>query len=96
MRLEFTPGARLDLLDAHASYEERVSGLGAEFVRAVDSAAAGITRFPKAFPKVHGEVRKAVLRRFPYSLLFVPSRNRILVLACFHHRRDPATWPRLS
>ncbi len=96
MRLEFTPEARLDLLDAQAWYEERVAGLGTEFARAVDSSAAGITRFPEAFPRVHGEVRKAVLRRFPYSLLFVATADCILVLACFHHRRDPATWHRLA
>ena len=33
-----------------------------------------MVRFPRAFPTVHGQVRKAVLRRFPYSLLFIDLR----------------------
>jgi len=66
VRLKFTPEARLDLLDAQAWYDDRVPGLGTEFVRAVDFAASGITRFPAAFPVVRGKIRKAVLRRFPY------------------------------
>ena len=49
-------------------------------------------RFPKAFPTVHGQVRKAVLRRFPYSLLFIVESDDIVVLGYFHHRRDPRTW----
>lgn len=67
-------------------------GLGLEFVRAIDAAAAGILRFPSGFPKVHGEVRKALLRRFPYSLLCILEGEDIVVLGCFHHRQDPRDW----
>lgn len=88
MSLRFLPEARPDIIEARAWYEERAIGLGLEFSRAVDAAASGILRFPRAVPKVHGEVRKAVLRRFPYSLLFLVEDNDILVLACFHHRKD--------
>jgi len=90
--LRLRPEARLDILEARAWYEEKASGLGSEFARAVDGAATGILRFPKAFPTAHGPVRKAVLRRFPYSLLFIVEGHDIVVLGCFHHRRDPRTW----
>lgn len=93
MHVEFKPAARLDLLHAQAWYEDKVIGLGVEFGRAVDAVVAGITRFPEGYPQVHGEIRKAVLRRFPYSLLFRKESERILVLGCFHHRRDPRAWP---
>ena len=91
-RLRFTPEARLDILDARSWYEERAPGLGTEFARAVDVAAAAVLRFPQAFPEVHGPVRKAVMRRFPYSLLFVVEGEEITVLGCFHQRRDPQAW----
>lgn len=68
-RLLFRPQARAELLEAQAWYEQHVPGLGAEFGLAVAAAAAGIVRFPLAHPVVHGQVRKAVLRRFPYALL---------------------------
>jgi len=82
----------LDILEARAWYEERAKGLGEGFTRSIDAAAAGILRFPQAFPQVHGEVRKAVLRRFPYSLLFLIDGEDIVVLGCFHQRQDPRTW----
>jgi len=91
-RLRLTPEARLDILDARSWYEERAPGLGMEFARAVDVAASAILRFPQAFPEVHGPVRKAVMRRFPYSLLFVIEQEGIVVLGCFHQRRDPQSW----
>lgn len=92
--LRFSPAARLDILAASAWYDDRAPGLGAEFVRAVDAMAAGILRFPEAFPVVHGLVRMATLRRFPYALLYIAeaSQAEIVVLACFHHRRDPTDW----
>lgn len=92
MPLRFLPEARLDILEARSWYEERVPGLGDEFVRAVDASAAGILRFPTAYPEVHRDVRKAVLRRFPYSLLFAVDQADLVVLGCFHHRRDPSSW----
>ena len=93
MRVEFKPTARLDLLDAEAWYEDRVRGLGAEFALTVDATVAALTRFPEGYPKVYREVRKAVLRRFPYSLLYTVGEEGIIVHACFHHRRDPRQRP---
>lgn len=92
MRLQFRPQARLDILDARQWYESQSRGLGSEFARAVDAAAAGILRFPASNRRVRGDVRKAILRRFPYSLLYVAAPDEVTVLACFHHRRDPRTW----
>ena len=86
MRVRFRPEARLDILEARAWYEERAAGLGAEFSRAIDFTVAGIIRFPRVFPEVHGEVRKAVVRRFPYSLLHVIEGDEVVILGCLHHR----------
>ena len=92
MALRFRPEARLDILEAQAWYEERVPGLGAEFVRSVDVTVSAILRFPSGFPKVHREMRKAVIHRFPYALLHVIEGDDVLILGCFHHRRDPKSW----
>jgi plasmid stabilization system protein ParE len=66
--------------------------LGAEFVRVVDAAFSSINRNPLQFPQVYGEMRRAVLRRFPYSILFKVSDEEIVVLSVFHSRRDPKRW----
>ena len=40
---------------------------------------------PRQFPTVFKNVRRALLRRFPYSLFFV-------IETCFHASRDPSRW----
>lgn len=87
------PEAEADVRDAYRWYEERVRGLGSEFLRAVDAALASIERTPEAYPIVYEGVRRALLRKFPYGLFYVIEPNRVVVLACFHARRDPTARP---
>lgn len=84
------------MLEAKAWYEERSSRLGSGFAATADAVAGSIQRMPLRFPKVQGEMRKAVFPRFPYSLLFPILDEGILILACFHHRRDPSDWADLE
>jgi toxin ParE1/3/4 len=44
--------------------------LAAEFLRALDATIAAVERNPDQFPQVHGEKRRALLRRFPYGVIF--------------------------
>jgi hypothetical protein len=39
----------------------------------------------------HG-VRRLVLRRFPYSIVFIPRDSAITILAFAHHSRRPGYW----
>jgi hypothetical protein len=45
---------------------------------------------PRQFPAVFKNVRRALMRRFPYSLLFVIEGDALIVIACFHASRDPS------
>jgi plasmid stabilization system protein ParE len=72
--------------DAISWYEDGREGLGRDF-RAVEQLLARIALSPKQFARVRGDVRRAVLGRFPYSIYFVVEDDRILVLAIFHARR---------
>jgi hypothetical protein len=47
---------------------------------------------PRQFPTVLKNVRRALLRRFPYSLFFVIEDEALTVIACFHASRDPSHW----
>ena len=63
--------------------------LGAGVSQAALAAAA---RAPEMYPAVEADVRRVVLRRFPYQVLFYPEGDDLVVLACYHHRRDPQGW----
>jgi plasmid stabilization system protein ParE len=44
------------------------------------------------YPAIHNDVRRVVANRFPFSVYFRAEERRIVVLAVFHGRRDPAIW----
>ena len=94
MRLVFRPEARRELLEAQAWYETRAAGLGLEFARAVDAAVAQVLRMPLAHPVIDDAFRHVYLRRFPYSIIYHVAESEVVVIACFHHRRQPGSWHR--
>lgn len=92
IRIEIRPEARNEMHQAFAWYEEKQPGLGYQFLFAVDVALERIRRHPKTFPLIEDEVRKALLRRFPYAILFELEDSRITVIAVYHGRRKPRGW----
>ena len=88
------PEARADIAGSQKWYEERASGLGDEFVEAVDEILASVTKHPLAFPVVRNVVRRALTRRFPYGVFFLLAEETVVVLAVLHQSRDPELWGR--
>jgi hypothetical protein len=43
---------------------------------------------------VTAKVRRALVRRFPYSVFFTFRDDTTTVIACLHHRRNPRLWRR--
>jgi len=56
---------------------------------AVDQMLKRIVETPDRFRPVRGQIRRALLRRFPYAIHFLPEAHAIIVLAIFHTKRDP-------
>jgi plasmid stabilization system protein ParE len=92
LRITFRPEAERELAEAVDWYEARGQGLGAEFLRSVDAAISHVLRHPILYPIVFETARRAVLRRFPYSLIYVVQHDKLLIVACIHSRRDPPRW----
>ena len=82
-----------DLAGGFGYYEEQNEGLGERFLAAVDSAFDAIENYPEMFSRVHGEVRRAVLSKFPYAVFFRVEAKRVVVLTVLHTARDPKLWP---
>lgn len=87
-RLIVRPVAARDLREAQDWYDEQRPGLGDEFRTAVDAQLARIVEQPHLYPVVYQEARRVVLRRFPYLLYFGLAGDDVVILACFHSRRD--------
>ena len=90
--IRFRVEARFDIQGAYDWYEERSQGLGDRFLAAVDDCLERVAANPRSFPKVHSDVRRALLRRLPYAILYRIEGEFITALGCFHGRRNPRTW----
>ena len=93
-RFVVRPEAEDDLAAAFRWYESKSWGLGTEFLRAVDVCFANVRRIPEGFQEILPGVRRARLRRFPYSVYYVLDEHGVSVLACLHWRRHPREWMR--
>lgn len=88
----FTQAARWELIEAQDWYEAEAAGLGGRFRDAIGALIKNMSDNPRQFPVVFENVRRALVRRFPYSLFFVIEKDVLVVIACFHASRDPSRW----
>ncbi len=84
--------AQVEFDKAFDWYDAQRAGLGAEFVAEVQRAFDRIETNPLMHRVVFADIRKAAVRRFPYSVFYRPHPDRLEVIAVFHSSRDPSIW----
>jgi len=88
----YSPEAREELLEAIQHYESESPGLGAAFLAAVQEGLDQLRAFPQSAPVVLGKVRRLVLNRFPYNLVYSLRGEEIRILAVMNQKRRPFYW----
>jgi plasmid stabilization system protein ParE len=88
------PEAAAEISEAAEWYSQRSPVARESFRTAVSDTLAAIERNPLQYQVVRGVVRRALVRHFPYALLYSISENRVFVTVCFHTSRDPKRWQR--
>ncbi|SEP42925.1 ParE toxin of type II toxin-antitoxin system, parDE [Nitrosovibrio sp. Nv6] len=78
-----------DVAQARDWYEKQRPGLGADFVSKVEEALEMIESNPMLYPALVKDARRANMKRFPYGIWFKVEKEPV-VIACLHHRRNPA------
>jgi len=91
-RLVIRPEAEAELTEAHDWYEKQRSGLGNQFLSCVHESLVSLQGAPERYPVVYRDVRRTLVRRFPYCVFYVLTKTGIVVLAGFHASRDPKQW----
>jgi plasmid stabilization system protein ParE len=92
MTYSFHPDAEVEFNEAIDWYEARESGLGLDFASQVHAAIQRAIAFPLAWQEMGNEIRRALVHRFPYGVLYVPERDRMLIIAVMHLHRQPDYW----
>jgi len=91
-KVSFHELAEFELNDAAIFFENELTGLGLRFLSAVEAATVHIQQHPEASPIIAKNVRRKVLRKFPYSVMFSIQPDRIRILAIANQRRRPFYW----
>jgi plasmid stabilization system protein ParE len=87
--LQLSELAEADLAEAADWYRRIRPGLGDELLLCVEQTINRILDNPNSFPVVRHDARRALVRRFPYSVVFRVRGNRVEVEAVFHGSKDP-------
>ncbi len=92
MRVIYHPDAEAELLKAVQFYEQRVSGLGQRFLREFEAAIAAIEEAPERWQIMEGEIRRYLMKRFPYGVYYRVEGEELRILVVKHHSRHPDYW----
>lgn len=96
MRVELLDAALHEASDAAAYYDLEVPGLGNDYIGELDRAVVAIGERPEAWPRFgvvrRQTVRRFLLSRFPYSVVYLPNDDHALIVAVAHGRRRPTYW----
>ena len=84
--------AKAEFYDAERWYADVSVHLSERFVQAVEDTVKLIAEYPLRFPAIYRERRRVGVRRFPYGLFYQVETDRILLIACFHGKRNPRRW----
>lgn len=92
MNFYFHPEAEAEFLEAISYYEDCEPGLGEEFSLEVYSTVQNILLYPSAWLILEGNVRRCLVNRFPFGVLYSIEGDRIYILAIMHLHRYPDYW----
>lgn len=92
MKVRFLALAQRELDDAVDWYEEQSSGLGREFLDEADRTVRRALVFPESCPEIIPRLRRCLLARFPYGLIYGQDGKSLVVVAVAHLHRMPRYW----
>lgn len=91
-RARFIAASRLEFLAEVIYYTEVEAGLGARFAAAVEDASARALAFPLSGSPQRSNTRRILVKDFPFSLVYRPEPEGIVIFAVAHHARRPYYW----
>ena len=92
MNIYFHPDALREFEEAIDYYSEIDTKLGYSFAKEVQSALKRIISFPEAWTEIDKNIRRCLIHRFPFGVLYAKKGDAIYILAIMHLHRNPAYW----
>jgi len=91
-QVEYHPQAKIEIQETANWYEDKVEGIGLEFLFEVRHAESKIVQTPEMWPIYEKNVRRYLLKRFPFGVIYLTSEKKIQIVAVAHCKRKPGYW----
>jgi mRNA-degrading endonuclease RelE of RelBE toxin-antitoxin system len=92
MKIEILEIARREYDEAKEFYQTEQLGLGSQFKEQIRHSLLRIQQYPQAWQSERKEIRRYLVHKFPYKILYSIQDNKIVVLAFAHLHRQPYHW----
>ena len=92
IKVRFLPAAEIELLKEVAYYSKARTGTGIRFQAAVQAAISRVGAHPLGGAPSFKETRSVLVKGFPFSVVYRPSKQELLVVAIAPHRKRPQYW----
>jgi plasmid stabilization system protein ParE len=84
--------AKADIRNAVNWYRQQHPSLGKDFLEKVKTVLQSLEQTPRRHQLIHGNIRRALLERFPYGVYYSVENQEVEVIGVFHLRRSPTVW----
>lgn len=92
MKIRFLKPAQSEVDDAFLWYDSQTHGLGTQFLDDLDRAVRRIAAFPLANTEIEEGLRRCLLSKFPYGIIYGLDSEIVIVVAVAHLHREPRYW----
>ncbi len=89
MKLRFIHPSELELKEVYDYYEDQMTGLGNNFLNEFNNTVKIILKHPTSWIKVGKRTRRAIIKRFPYFILYIYESDTIYITCIAHQHRSP-------
>lgn len=88
----FLSPAEEEMTEAAVFYDGQTTGLGRDFLDDVQQSIDRLRAYPQLGVEIETSLRRCLLHRFPFSLIYVVEPGEILIVSVAHHGRHPGYW----
>ena len=92
MKIDFLEAAQSELDDAFEWYETQQKNLGGQFIGEFNAAIKRISAYPDSYRLIDSTIRRCLIKRFPYCILYGINVDMIVIIAIAHLHRKPNYW----
>ncbi len=92
MNIRFLTMAETEVDNAVSWYQEQTEDQSLNFLNELDRAVQVVRAYPHLAAEIEPDIRRFLLHRFPYSLIYGIEEDTIVVIAVAHDHREPGYW----